>query len=178
MASTTRDRSRTINRFDLRPWKWRPGQSGNPYGVGIAGQAMAKVIRETSGSGAELAAFFFAVMRGQSIPLRDRARSQVPNLEQRMAAAQWLADRGWGKAKETIELSGEASPEERLALLRRLSEDERETVRAILMRAMAHESADESRDNSNAGAIPATANSAQLEPPVWPEQAPSQSPTT
>jgi hypothetical protein len=59
-----------------------------------------------------------------------------PTLEHRMQAAEWLANRGWGKAKETIELTGEASPEARLELLRRLSEPERDQLRAILAKAL------------------------------------------
>jgi hypothetical protein len=59
-----------------------------------------------------------------------------PTLDQRIDAAAWLADRGWGKAKETIELTGEATPAQRLELLRRLSEDEREQLRGLLQRAL------------------------------------------
>jgi hypothetical protein len=54
-----------------------------------------------------------------------------------MHAANWLADRGWGKAPETIELAGEVSPKEaRRALLSRLSDEERATLRAIVQRAV------------------------------------------
>ena len=54
-----------------------------------------------------------------------------------MHAASWLADRGWGKARETIELADEVSPTEaRRAQLRRLSDEERATLRAILQRAV------------------------------------------
>ena len=52
-----------------------------------------------------------------------------PTLDQRLDAAAWLADRGWGKAKETIELTGEASPAQRLELLRRLSDEDRAQLR-------------------------------------------------
>jgi hypothetical protein len=59
-----------------------------------------------------------------------------PTLDQRMQAAAWLADRGWGKAKETIELTGEASPAQRLELLKRLSDEERAQLRGLLQRAL------------------------------------------
>ncbi|HJY45278.1 MAG TPA: hypothetical protein VJ301_11700 [Propionibacteriaceae bacterium] len=97
---------------------------------------MARIIRETSGYGAELAGFFFRIMRGEAIPLKNRRMPHVPTLDQRINAAAWLADRGWGKAKETIELTGEASPQERVEILRRLSEDERAQLRALLSRAL------------------------------------------
>jgi hypothetical protein len=74
-----------------------------------------------------------------------------PTLDQRIDAAAWLADRGWGKAKETIELTGEASPAQRLELLKRLSEDERAQLRGLLQRAL----------ESNASSIPAISNSAE-----------------
>jgi hypothetical protein len=54
-----------------------------------------------------------------------------------MHAANWLVDRGWGKARETIELADEAPPKEaRRAQLSRLSDEERATLRAILQRAV------------------------------------------
>jgi hypothetical protein len=59
-----------------------------------------------------------------------------PTLDQRIDAAAWLADRGWGKAKETIELTGEASPAQRLELLRRLSDEDRAQLRGLLQRAL------------------------------------------
>ena len=60
-------------------------------------------------------------------------------MEQRLIAVQWLADRGWGRAKELIEITGDqpATPEQRLALLRRLSDEERATLRALLAKALA-----------------------------------------
>ena len=58
-----------------------------------------------------------------------------PKVEHRMWAAAWLADRR-GKARETIELSGEASASERLELRRRLSDAERATLTSILRRAL------------------------------------------
>ena len=46
-----------------------------------------------------------------------------------MQAAEWLASRGWSKAKEVIELAGEASPAQRLELLRRLSTEDRDQLK-------------------------------------------------
>ncbi len=56
-----------------------------------------------------------------------------------MQAAHWLADRG--KAKETIELTGEASTSQRLEVLKRLTEDERDQLRSLLAKALERESA-------------------------------------
>jgi hypothetical protein len=97
---------------------------------------LATMIRRTSGEGAELAAFYFAVLRGEAIPLPGLGRTQRPTLDQRLTAAQWLGDRGWGRAREIIQLAGEATAEERLAILKRLTEAERETLRTILTRAL------------------------------------------
>jgi hypothetical protein len=87
-----------------------------------------------------------AVMRGENLPVPStrsprpsRARyPQRPKIEHRLIAAQWLADRGWGKAKELIELTGDATttPEQRLAILRRLSDDERGQLRQLLAKAL------------------------------------------
>jgi hypothetical protein len=97
---------------------------------------LATMIRRTSGEGAELAAFYFAVLRGEPIPLPGLGRTQRPTLDQRLTAAQWLADRGWGRAREIVQIAGEATAEERLAILKRLTESERETLRTILTRAL------------------------------------------
>jgi hypothetical protein len=76
-----------------------------------------------------------AVMHGEPIS-RPGRRPLIPNLDQRIAAAQWLADRGWGKAKEIIELASEASPEQRIELLRRLSPQDRDQLRTILAKVL------------------------------------------
>jgi hypothetical protein len=134
----------------LQPW--RPGQSGNPLGTGAPLRSLAAEIRRQTGYGRELAGLYLAIMRGEPIkcPGKPKKRGKDeprfkelwvrPTLEHRMQAAEWLANRGWGKAKETIELTGEASPAQRLELLRRLSEPERHQLRAILARALTGES--------------------------------------
>jgi hypothetical protein len=73
-----------------------------------------------------------------------------------MAAASWLADRGWGRAKEVIELAEESSAEHRLALLRQLSDDERETVRTILTAALERAAAVGATVGTTGGAPPTT----------------------
>ena len=121
----------------LRP-PWRPGESGNPLGVNRGVFTLAAEIRRQTGQGQTLVEFYTAMFEGRPIPVPG-GRAQRPTLEHRHMAAQWLADRGWGKAKEMIELTGDApaTPEQRLALLRRLSDDERETLRGLLAKALA-----------------------------------------
>ena len=80
-----------------------------------------------------------------------------PTLDQRVDAAAWLADRGWGKAKETIELTGEASPAQRLELLRRLSDEDRVQLQGLLQRAL-----EGKPQESNTGVI--TVESSSSEP--------------
>jgi hypothetical protein len=122
----------------LRP-PWRPGQTGNPRGGAVLLLSLAARIRRASGDGQELLDFHLAVMRGEPIPVPGRRVPLVPTFDNRMHAAAWLADRGWGKAKELVELTGDATTtvEQRLAILRRLSEDERAQLRALLAKALA-----------------------------------------
>lgn len=74
-----------------RPFK--PGQSGNPQG---RAKGFGALIREQTKDGAELVAFALALLRGGDV-----------KLEQRFEAAQWLADRGWGRPVQATEMTGE-----------------------------------------------------------------------
>jgi hypothetical protein len=98
-------------------------------------------VRRATRGGRELVELQLAIARGEKIPVpgrrqgrggRGEAQFQRPNLDQRMAAIAWLADRGFGKSKEVIELTGEATPSQRLELLRRLSDEQREQLRGLL----------------------------------------------
>jgi hypothetical protein len=68
-----------------------PGQSGNPGGKP---QGLAKLAREAVGDGADLVQLMVSVLRGDKKVLGVR---QV-TLRDRMQAAEWLAERGWGRA--------------------------------------------------------------------------------
>jgi hypothetical protein len=119
---------------NLKPWQ--PGQSRNPNGGRTPLLAMASQVRQASGNGGELVEFFVRVLRGDALPARSGRRRHYPSLNQRIEAAMWVADRGWGRAREVIELAGESTPEERLRILQRMSEDDRAALRAILLLAM------------------------------------------
>jgi hypothetical protein len=106
----------------------------------FADQSGLEVRRATRG-GRELVELQLAIARGEKIPVsgrrqgrggRGEAQFQRPNLDQRMAAIAWLADRGFGKSKEVIELTGEPSAAQRLELLRRLNDEQREQLRGLL----------------------------------------------
>jgi hypothetical protein len=66
---------------------WRPGQTGNPHGRGRALLTLAARVRHLTRNGEELVAFFFAVFRGELIPMPGR-RAQRPTLNQRLRAAE------------------------------------------------------------------------------------------
>jgi len=68
------------------------GRSGNPGG---RPKGLAALVREQTKDGQELVRFMLGVLRGRKTPLRHR-----------LEAAAWLADRGFGKAVQQMELSG------------------------------------------------------------------------
>ncbi len=111
---------------------WRPGQSGNPLGHHLSIHGFAAQIRRATGNGQQLISFFKDVLEGNPITRHGR-KPLIPDLDQRIEAARWLADRGWGRAKEFLEITGETtSAAQRLELLRRLSDDERVQLRGLL----------------------------------------------
>jgi hypothetical protein len=129
----------TAPRTIARPWlapPWKPGQSGNPQGYQNLAKRLAKEIRDECGDGRELIAFFFAVLRGEAFSRRRGDRRRIlrvyPTIMERMTAAMWLADRGWGKAKELVEIIDEHTPEERRALVRVMTDEERAILRKLL----------------------------------------------
>lgn len=87
MARTNAARATPTQKADpaenLQPWK--PGQSGNPGG---RPKGLARRVRElVGGDGETIAQFMLDTLTSPECEMRDR-----------MEAAKWLADRGWGKA--------------------------------------------------------------------------------
>jgi hypothetical protein len=103
---------------------------------------LAAYARKRTQNGKELVNFMLGVMRGQPLPVRatrnHRARyPQTPKVEHRMVAAQWLADRGWGRAKEIIELLDDRPGVDRRALIAALSAEDRATLERLVDLALA-----------------------------------------
>lgn len=76
----------------VRGRPFAPGNSANPGG---RPKGLASLVRQETKDGAELVAFMLRVLRGRKQPLRYR-----------LEAASWLADRGFGKALQQMEVSG------------------------------------------------------------------------
>ena len=76
----------------VRGRPFAPGNSANPGG---RPKGLASLVRERTKDGAELVEFMLRVLRARKHPLRYR-----------LEAAAWLADRGFGKALQQMELSG------------------------------------------------------------------------
>lgn len=101
------------NEENLKPWK--PGQSGNPSGRPKGLPGMATRCRELFDElGLPL---FEKLLRGEPIEVTEERRGKVvkrmwyPTVGDRVEAAKWLADRGYGKAVQATKvLSEEDSP--------------------------------------------------------------------
>jgi hypothetical protein len=79
---------------------FRPGQSGNPGG---RPQGLSRLAREAVGDGKDLVDFYLAVFKGDAKALGVR---QI-RLQDRMEAARWFGDRGWGKTPILVDLPEE-----------------------------------------------------------------------
>jgi hypothetical protein len=122
---------------------WKPGQSGNPLGQATSRLTLAKYIRQRSQDGQVYIDFLTAVMNGEPLPLPGMNGRNAPgppprpNIDQRLRAAELLLDRGWGRAKEILELVEERPGIDRRALVAQLSAEERATLEHLLDRALA-----------------------------------------
>ncbi len=70
-----------------------PGRSGNPGG---RPRGFVPLIRQCTSDGEELVNFMLKIFHGDSI------NKHAPKLKERIEAATWLADRGFGKPVQAI----------------------------------------------------------------------------
>lgn len=86
-----------------------PGYSLNPTGNPKGASGLAKMIRKRTGDGDELVTFAQRLLRGQPVQRYDNEGNPtdmlVPSMDDMKWAAQWLSDRGYGKAPMTIEIN-------------------------------------------------------------------------
>lgn len=93
---------------------WVKGQSGNPKGAPRRSDLLAKLIREQTRNGLDLVEFNLRVLRGEEtaeVATKTGVVTVGPSIADRHNASRWLADRGWGKAVEHIEIADERAPE-------------------------------------------------------------------
>lgn len=118
--SAVQKRSETTRLGGVTGHGFKPGQSGNPGG---RPKGLSRRVRELVGDdGHEIAEFMFSVMADE------RARNA-----DRIDAAKWLADRGFGRAAITVDAS--MTPEQLLGdYFKKLSREDLETMQVILER--------------------------------------------
>jgi len=83
---------------NLRPIK--KGEVRNPGG---RPKGLERIIREQTKDGSEIVRVFLSVFNGEVQPDGD-----LPSAKDRMQAAEWLTERGYGKVKDQVELSGDS----------------------------------------------------------------------
>jgi len=83
---------------NLRPIK--KGEVRNPGG---RPKGLERIIREQTKDGSEIVKVFLSVFNGEVQP-----DGNLPSTKDRMQAAEWLTERGYGKVKDQVELSGDA----------------------------------------------------------------------
>lgn len=121
---------------NLRPWT--PEDRAARHAPKRHHLTLTRYIREITNDGHEMADFMLGILRGEPIknPRLDQ-RARYPGLRARMAAAEWLADRAFGKPKEHLELTeGEGVRAERQTLIAAMTPEDREALMALLRRAI------------------------------------------
>lgn len=96
---------------------WKPGTSGNPAGTSrrqqTAARELARRIQQETRDGAEVVDFALAVLRagGPNAGSGPAMHGLVEvTLVDKRWAAEYLTDRGWGRAPQTIEFTSDGDP--------------------------------------------------------------------
>jgi hypothetical protein len=84
--------------------KFPKGQSGNPGG---RPKGLAKYIRERCGANGELLIDGLVAVVNNDVDYLSQRGMEIPNTREWLEAHRELLDRGYGKAPQTIELTGD-----------------------------------------------------------------------
>jgi len=101
-----------------------PGRAANPKGLNGKQKGLAALVRRSTKQGKELVGFMLTVARGGHVRVSVTTMAGLvldvdrrATVADRIEAVKWLADRGWGKAKEVIALEGEVRVPVQIVLL-------------------------------------------------------------
>ena len=98
--------------------RFQPGQTGNPHGRPKADFALTAQCQKFT---PEVVEFMTQVMRGDAVKRTARRLGSkgkkvttfdTPSFQDRIRAAEWLVDRGWGKAATVLAGPGGVGPSE------------------------------------------------------------------
>ena len=117
---------------------WTKGTSGNPAGTSrrqqSAARALAMRIQQETRDGAEVVDFALAVLRHGGVNAASgptmHGLTEVTLTDKRWAA-DYLTDRGWGKAPQTIEIQTEGEPMPAI-VLRGVTDDDLDAAERVL----------------------------------------------
>jgi hypothetical protein len=117
---------------------WTKGTSGNPAGTSrrqqSAARALAMRIQQETRDGAEVVDFALAVLRHGGVNQGSGAAMHglgEVTLTDKRWAADYLTDRGWGKAPQTIEIQTEGEPMPAI-VLRGVTDDDLDAAERVL----------------------------------------------
>jgi hypothetical protein len=99
-----------------KPVRGRPFGPGHPGNPGGRPKGIAAYVRRKTRDGQKMVDFMLDVLEGKPMemtkllfePPTEIKWKQTPSLHHRMEAAAWLADRGFGKAREHLEIESES----------------------------------------------------------------------
>jgi hypothetical protein len=109
----------------LLPTRWKPGISPNPLGQHYGLLEIAKRLRRESKNGREVVEFLMETLRDPTAGRRIR-----------LQAAEVILAYAYGRPREVIELQEGGGASDALAVVRRLSREDRDALATILSRAL------------------------------------------